>query len=441
MARKAKAGIEALISFASRVLYIVVEKHFGIDKAYQEAYRRASRKEKEIPPPVLYRVARGVVDRYYTLRYIERMVYGSKTKYKRIARLWLYYYGLKDPGLVALTSLASFARQLSREKPGLPSSIEEVVEEIEEPIERLAVQYSYPKWFTAHMANLVGERRVAELLSALSKEQWWIRVNLLKTTDIESVMEKLYEKGVEVEKDNDLEYMLKVKSYRNPLHHLEEMWEGLIVFQDKASAMVVEALEPRENDIVLDLAAAPGIKASQIMMLTNNSAHIVAVDLSWERLSRMKKLLRLYGVDPSRVELVNADAATVDFKVEGRVKLLLDAPCTSSGAIGKDPAIKIHLGDEAWVKRFPYIQRLMLMNLVRFLKNRNGCTAVYATCSLLDFEGEEHIEALGLETMLEKPPIPGAPGYAKYSFNGLVSRFYPDIHETQGFFISRLGTC
>lgn len=430
--------IDALINFASRVLFIVVNKGFGLDKAYQEAYRKAGKAERKIPPPVLYRIARGVVEKYHTLRFIETRLYGQKSSLKRLSRLWLYYFGTNDEKIVSKldTELARFRRKFEKSNKNLPS-LETLLSSLDDSLEKMAVELSYPLWFVKHVASLVGAKRARTLLEALSREQWWIRVNTLKT-DVETVTASLEEKGIIVKRDPDLKYMLKVVDYNEPLHHLEEMWKGEIVFQDKASAMVVEALEPEEGDVVLDMAAAPGIKDSLIMMLTGNKARIIAVDLSWERLKRARRLLKLYEVDIGKIEFVHADAASIQVRPDKVTKILLDAPCTSSGAIGKDPAIKIHLGSKSWVNRFPYLQRLMLRNLQGYIKKGIG-VAIYATCSILDLEGEGHVEELGLEDYLERPRLAAAStGYAKYGFSSRVARFFPDLHETQGFFIARL---
>jgi len=252
--------------------------------------------------------------------------------------------------------------------------------------------------------------------------------------DVEHVIESLLSKGVVVRKDRDLDYMLEVISYNKPLYQLEEVWKGYIILQDKASAMVVEALEPSEHDTILDMAAAPGVKDTLIMQLTNNSARIIAVDVSLERLKRAKKVMRMYGIDLSKIELVNMDSTRLQLS-RAVDKVLIDAPCSSSGAIGKDPAIKIHLKDESWVGRFLSLQEAMIR---RALYLGNKPYIVYAVCSILPFEGEEQISKLSSTVEVLKPRIPGSPGYSSYGpLARKFKRFYPHIHFTQGFFISK----
>ncbi len=424
--------VDALVDFAARVLWIVMERRWSHDKAYQEAVRQLGwRRLRGLTPKTLYRVSRAIVSDYYLLRYAERVVYGARGGARRLARLWLLLRGF-DPRLMQEDleeGVERLRRRLLKQLPRRVESVEELLDSIDDPVERIAVKHSYPRWFVERFAKLLGLEEAERLLEALNEEVWWIRVNTLKA-DVDAVAKRLLEKGVVVRRDPDLPYMLRVVDYSEPLHHLEEMWRGEIVFQDKASAMVVEALDPQPGDYIVDFCAAPGVKATLVAMLTENRAEMVLLDVSRERVARMMRVLRMYGVDLSRVHVAVVDSR-LWWSPRRQPKILLDAPCSSSGAIGKDPAIKMHLEDPSWVERFTGLQRDLLVNAVT-----QSELVVYATCSLLPEEGEEHIEKLRLEPL--EPSIPGAPGYRAYSVSPLVRRFYPHVHETQGFFIARL---
>jgi len=428
--------MRALIDFSSQILHVVKRHHVSHDRAFQRVLRENRRISRLLPLRVLYRVSHDIVSDYYTIRYIERLIYGREGGAKRAAKLWLLYRGLESPYLQGyVENVERLRRKLLRSLPRAPSSIEEVVEAISDDAERLAVKHSYPRWFASTFIKLLGMDEAEKLLAALNEEKWWIRVNTLKA-DVDTVAERLIEKGVIVRRDPHLDYMLEVVDFDKPLHNLEEMWRGEIVFQDKASAMVVEALQPEPGETILDMAAAPGVKDTLIQQLTGNKATIYALDVSWERLRRTQRVLSLYSASPAAVTLVHADSTRLPV---GRApdKIILDAPCTSSGAIGKDPAIKLHLEDEAWVQRFPRLQEEMLREALR-IANKDT-VIVYATCSLLHFEGEEQIDKQLDSLELEKPPIPGSSGYQVYPrLAGKVRRFFPHIHSTQGFFIARL---
>ncbi len=424
--------VEVLVDFAARVLHHVLTRKVSHDLAYQSAMRELPKAARYVPPKVLYKVSRMVVSDYYLLRYAEARAYGGRGGSRRLARLWLLLRAEEQAELLAPyeSGVERLRRRMLRTMPRRIESVEELLDGIEDPLERLAVELSYPTWFVRRMAEVVGAEWLRPLLEALNEEQWWIRVNTLKAS-VDEVAERLEEKGVVVQRDPDLPYMLRVVDYSEPLHHLEEMWRGEIVFQDKASAMVVEALQPEPGDVILDLAAAPGVKDTLILQLTGGGVRIVAVDISWERCRRMRRLLSLYVGPRAEVDIVNADSTSLPVALSP-TKVLLDAPCTSTGAVGKDPAIKIHLEDPGWVNRFPPLQE----RLLRVAASFRGAEVVYATCSLLPEEGEERVAAFA--DRLEEPPVPGAPGYGAYPFADRVRRFFPHVHYTQGFFIARL---
>jgi len=423
--------IRYLVDFAAKTLHTVITKRVSHDRAFQQVLREYRKAATYIPLKVLYKVSHDVISEYYTLRYAEQYVYGTRGSSKRMVRLWLILRGYEKDYLAKyLDGLERLRRRLVKTLPRRIESVDELLERVGDNLSKLySLKYSFPEWFVDVFLRLMPREQVERLLAELNEEKWWIRVNTLKT-DVDTVAERLLEKGVVVKKDNDLPYMLKVIDYNEPLHHLEEMWRGEIVFQDKASALVVEALEPDEDELILDMAAAPGIKDSLIMQLTNNKAHIIAVDISRERTRRTIKVLKLLGVDTSRIHIVNADSSMFSLSKKPD-KIILDAPCTSSGAIGKDPAIKIHLENINWVAQFPQIQARLLRSALE-----QKSLIVYATCSLLPFEGEEIIEPF--IDRLDDPGIPGSKGYKAYRAADNVKRLFPHIHDTQGFFIAKL---
>ncbi len=421
-----------LVDFISKVLHVIINKYIGIDKAYQEVAKSYRKALNTIKPKTLYRASYRVVSDYYTLRYIEEKIYRKHGGTKRLARLWLLYRGEQlAEELSELGDLEKIKKKISKNLPQKPPLLEEITDKLSRD-EQLAITYSFPLWFVKKLILLLGYEETEKLLDSLNKEKWWIRVNTLKT-DVDKIALRLDERGVIVRVDKDLPYMLEVLDYSEPLHHLREMWTGEIVFQDKASAMVVEALDPQPGETIFDMAAAPGIKDTLIMQLTNNQARIIAVDISKRRIERMKKVLKLYGVDLSKIDLIQSDSTLVN--IRRRIdKILIDAPCTSTGAMIKDPAIKIHLGSREWSSKFPPIQYKMILNSLGY----SGSEITYAVCSILPDEAEEHLEKIQNIVAILDPNIPGCTGYKQYNIANSVKRFFPHIHSTQGFFIAKI---
>ncbi len=422
--------LETLVDFVARMLYYIDKYKLSFDKAFQYTLSDYRKRLRGYSLKRFYNVSWNVVLNYYKLRFIEEKVYGATKGYKRLVTLWMYYLG--NDTLKEIKGYNRFIRKLSK---SMPKNID-LDEELSklDSVSRIAVELSYPKWFVELLLKYMSDSEVTRLLESMNNEFYWIRVNTLKI-DVDKAIRLLEAENVSVEQDKDLWYMLKVIDYSKPLYQLELLKEGYIITQDKASAMVVEALEPEENDVIIDMCAAPGIKASLIMQLTENKANMVLMDISRDRVYNMVKLLRKYGVDINRVQIVIADSTKPPISYRAN-KVLLDAPCTSSGTLPRDPSIRIHLDDIEWVKKFPKLQLSLLKSALRL-----GYEVVYAVCSLLPWEGEEVVEKIvGSENnvVLERPGIPGSSGYKSYDISGKVVRFFPHIHRAEGFFIAKI---
>ncbi|WP_297464703.1 RsmB/NOP family class I SAM-dependent RNA methyltransferase [Thermococcus sp.] len=211
------------------------------------------------------------------------------------------------------------------------------------------------------------------------------------------------------------------------LSELESFKEGLFYAQSLPSMVVAHVLEPREEDLIIDMAAAPGGKTSHIAQLMQNRGEIIAMDKSKNRLRKMEEELKRLGV--KNVRLIRMDARKLPELGIHADKILLDAPCT---ALGIRPKL--------WESRTPKdieatarYQRAFIWAAVKSL--RKGGVLVYSTCTLSLEENEANVKyALSKGLKLEEQSIfIGSPGIGIEN----VQRFYPNRHLTQGFFIAR----
>lgn len=287
-------------------------------------------------------------------------------------------------------------------------------------------RHGVARWFYEKLFRLVGDE-ARELLQSLNKRVLWARINTLKASE-EKVLRSLSREGVEYVVDPNYPYLIQIIKSPKPVRLLECVKNYELVLQDKASAAVVEALNPQPGDEVLDMAFAPGMKTSLVMSLTENKARVVAVDISYKRSLLGRQLLEKLGVDLSRVHVVVSDSRDIQMR---RVfdRVLLDAPCSNSGAVSKDPGLKITL-TESKVTYYSAIQKELISRSVRL-----GKTVVYSTCSLMPEEGEEVANTVSEEVRFRRPITWAAEGYRFYDHHEDFMRLYPHKNLTEGFFI------
>ncbi|MFW6076892.1 MAG: RsmB/NOP family class I SAM-dependent RNA methyltransferase [Hyphomicrobiales bacterium] len=199
--------------------------------------------------------------------------------------------------------------------------------------------------------------------------------------------------------------------------------------QDAAAALPARLLGDIAGLRVLDLCAAPGGKTAQ---LAAAGAHVTALDQSQGRLERLSEnLARLHLT----ADIVVADAAR--FQSEPWDAVLLDAPCTATGIMRRNPDIP-HLKSEADLIRLPPLQARMLDNAVTLV--RPGGLVVYCTCSLEPEEGVQQIERLLERTpgVARVPIDPAEVGGADHLITPAGDLRTLPCHGLDGFFAARL---
>ncbi len=303
-------------------------------------------------------------------------------------------------------------------------------------IRKLALEHFHPEWFVKLAIDLLGREEAVKLMIANNEKQTvYIRVNELKAS-IESVRRYLENHGVELA-ETPLPEVFKVVSYERAPASLDWHAEGKFVIQDLASCLVAHVLEPEPGEKILDLASAPGLKASHVAMLMENEGKIIAVDNSEDRLRRMKAKMKELGV--RNVECVLADGTK--FYAGDVDRVLVDPPCSSTGSFRNYPCVKWRF-DERKYRETIKVQRKMIENAFRNL--REGGILVYSTCSITFDENEENVLfASRFFKVEEVKPIVGVRGIRRFRgkdfpFWDKVVRTFPHLHDCVGFFISKL---
>jgi 16S rRNA (cytosine967-C5)-methyltransferase len=300
--------------------------------------------------------------------------------------------------------------------------------------EQVGLLTYHPTWFVRYCFRLFGRREALAFLEASAKTPpTYIRLNTLKGSE-EEILKRLEEEKVRVEKVEGLRHAYKVLAAKQPLTRIKSFHEGFFYIQDKASCYAAEVADPKPGMVLLDVCAAPGAKTTYLAQLMQNRGVIYSIDYSRRRMGVWKSEVARMGV--SIAEPIIADACNpLPVAVEADM-VVLDPPCTSTGAFAKLPSAKWRLTARS-AEKMAEIQWQMLKNSAEKLKP--GGVLVYSTCSITVEENEMLIERF-LKwypefSLVEVTPKLGLPG-----LRGLTQcqRLYPHIHECNGFFIAKL---
>ncbi len=235
-----------------------------------------------------------------------------------------------------------------------------------------------------------------------------LRANTLKT-DAQTVRERLAAQGIETSPVSWYADAMIVRGAReDALTGLDLYERGEIYLQSLSSMIPPLLLGARPGENVLDMAAAPGGKTTQIAALTGNGAMITACERNAARCERLRFNLQRQGAQ--RVTVMNIDARQLDdlFAFD---RILLDAPCSGSGTVQLGESSRARF-DRETLARVTKTQEALLRKALRLL--RPGHEMVYSTCSILAAENEALLRrvlpgAQGEIVPIDAAAFPGVP--------------------------------
>jgi len=301
-------------------------------------------------------------------------------------------------------------------------------------VEKVSLQTLHPSWFVKYCFRLFGRNEaIAFLEGSVNPPPTYIRVNTLSAAEA-AIVQMLESEGVKLEKAEPLKCTYKIVQMKKPLNTLVSYKEGLFYIQDKASCFAAQAADPQPGSVVFDVCAAPGAKTTYLAQLMSNEGRINSVDFSIRRMKVWKKETARMGIKIA--EPVMADACvTLPFNLQADL-VVLDPPCTSTGVFAKQPSAKWRLRPKS-IEKMASIQWKMINSCAE--KIAAGGALTYSTCSITVEENEMIIERF-LKwhpefTLTEITPKAGLPG-----LRGLTEcqRLYPQLHQSNGFFIAKL---
>ncbi|KAL2205293.1 NOL1/NOP2/sun family putative RNA met [Sarocladium strictum] len=307
--------------------------------------------------------------------------------------------------------------------------------------------YGYSEYLAEKLYNLFTPREAFAFFEANETARpVVIRTNTLRTHR-RDLAQALINRGVTLEPVGKWSKVgLQVFESNVPLGATPEYLAGHYILQAASSFLPCMALDPQENERVLDMAAAPGGKTTYMAAMMKNTGFIMAND---PNRARAKGLIgNIHRLGARNVIVSNHDAREFPKPMGGFDRVLLDAPCSGTGVIAKDASVKTNKTELDFMQ-LPHLQKQLILAAIDSVNHssKTGGYIVYSTCSVTVEENEQVVQY----ALSRRPNIKlvdtglafGKEGFT--SFMGkkfdpkmkLTRRYYPHAYNVDGFFVAK----
>jgi 16S rRNA (cytosine967-C5)-methyltransferase len=372
----------------------------------------AGRPVKSLDAPVRLALRLGI----YQLRFLSRIpasaVVNESVKIVYLSRL-----------RSAAPMVNAVLRRATREPDYDPA------QSVADPTARLAIETSHPLWLIERWAEAFGAEEAAAFARA-NNEAAPTAFRVVQGRAVESeVLKELRAAGGRLVQSVIVPDAWRIEGAGLRLRELSR--EGKVYLQDEASQLVAHVLGARAGERLLDVCAAPGSKTTHIATKTAGISLVVACDLYEHRLRTVSEAGARQGIKTLRAVAHDAEAG-VPFREGSFDRVLVDAPCTGTGTLRRNPEIRWRITPKDITESSTRQQRI-LSNAARMLKR--GGRLVYSTCSV---EREEN-EGVVSRFLEENPDIRPSPLWTPASLEeaaGAQIRTWPHKEGADGFFIA-----
>ena len=348
----------------------------------------SKRRIESLDPPVRIALRLGL----YQLRFLTRIpsaaAVNESVNLVRMARL-----------SSASAFVNAVLRRAVREPDYDPAAV------VSDPLEKIAIETSHPVWLIERWVTSFGldeARAFAHANNHVPATAFRVVGNQSET------LSKLTAAGAALELSKIVDGGWRVSGATSLLRELSA--GGEIYLQDEASQLVAQLLDAKPGERVLDLCAAPGSKTTMIADRTGDRAFVVAADRSATRMETVVATTKLHQLEGIKPVILDA-TQQLPFWPESFDKVLVDAPCSGTGTLRRNPEIRWRLLP-ADIPALAEQQKRILSMAVKMVKP--GGRLVYSTCSVEREENEEVIAELGLrplETIRTWPHRDGCDGF------------------------------
>ena len=249
----------------------------------------------------------------------------------------------------------------------------------------LSVIYSMPEWIITEWLKNYDREMVEKMLQAfLAERPTTIRCNLSQISR-EELAEELKKEGVKVSRCDTVDSALFISGY-DYLGALESFRTGHFQVQDISSMEVAEWADPKEEEYIIDVCAAPGGKSLHLADKLAGKGHVEARDLTPYKVDLIRDNIARMGID--NIEAVCQDATVYDEASEKKADILIaDLPCSGLGVLGKKTDLKYKMNPDTQ-EELVHLQREILSVVHHYVKS--GGKLLYSTCTIHRAENQEN---------------------------------------------------
>lgn len=306
---------------------------------------------------------------------------------------------------------------------------------------RVALLGSLPDWLASELLAQYGGEAEALASSLSEAAPRSLRVNSL-VCDVTEARSRLEQEGAKLAPGRVAKRALRLEGAFNPFT-TRAFHEGVFELQDEGSQIVCELAAPPPRGLVVDACAGAGGKALSVAAALEGRGKLVALDVDARKLAALReraKRAKAANIQALMLEETGPLPDAVQALVGKVDRLLIDAPCSGTGVLRRNPETRERLSPEA-VSRLAALQRQIVERMLPLLAP--GGRLIFATCSLLRAEGEDLMDAVeaahpelmpvNLAEIYDRAYVDRFPRSAPHRL-----RLLPHLHDSDGFFVTSL---
>ncbi|SCV05439.1 LANO_0H07514g1_1 [Lachancea nothofagi CBS 11611] len=320
-------------------------------------------------------------------------------------------------------------------------------EYVDRLIKDICEYFGYSPFLADKLFNLFSPTEALEFFEANEVARpITIRTNSLKTRR-RDLAQTLVNRGVNLQPIGSWTKVgLQIFDSQVPIGATPEYLAGQYILQAASSFLPVIALDPHENERILDMAAAPGGKTTYISAMMKNTGCIFANDANKARTKSL--IANIHRLGCTNTIVCNYDAREFPKVIGGFDRILLDAPCSGTGVIGKDQSVKVSRTEKDFMQ-IPHLQKQLLLSAIDSVdaNSKTGGIVVYSTCSVAVEENEAvidyalrkrpNVKLVDAGLSIGKEAFVSYRGKKFHPSVKLARRYYPHVYNVDGFFVAK----